>query len=316
MSYNWKVLLIPTLTRRVHWSGPGTVAVIHVGLHVEPFISTIQRSCDGNVWFIFVGDELHARATRDIEAGSEILVTLPRSFDYEERTMHLKTLWNKSCYCKLCVDGPIGPTGELRQRIFDTIINGSGDRNATDIKSILNEMQASGFGYGADLMHYVYAATLGASVDTRQTAEALKSALTLYYLVEPNMKPLLSEEFRVCTLYHLIELSQPCEENTGLDPIPLQLREVLRALHLHWTQAQLIRGEKMLGKDNSVIRQERLTFATRLRRAEQDFETGAKNYLFLSTETEEERLRLVVLLNGVLRWAGIPPLTEEQLLTI
>lgn len=58
---------------------------------------------------------------------------------------------------------PVGPTGELRRRIFDTAINGTKNGNITDIKIILDEMKTSGFTYGADLMHYVYYAALGAS---------------------------------------------------------------------------------------------------------------------------------------------------------
>lgn len=95
--------MIPTLTRRVQWSGPGIVSVLHIGTYLEPFASIIQRSCDGNAWFIFKGNELEVRATKDIEAGSEILTTVPRSHDYEERTKLLKDLWNKTCSCKLCL---------------------------------------------------------------------------------------------------------------------------------------------------------------------------------------------------------------------
>ena len=85
------------------------------------------------------------------------------------------------------------------------------------------------------------------------------------------------------------------------------------AAHMHWVYAQIIRAEKQFGADNRVVEFERLKFATRLRQLEQNFETD-KNYIFIAMDTAEEWQRLVVLLNALLGWAGIPTLTEEQLL--
>ena len=313
MAYTWKGLLAPFL-RRTKWSGPGMVHSMCIGTYVEPFANIIQRSCYGNVWIVFSGNHLCVRATRDIEAGSEILLTSPMYYDFQHRTTQINELWGTSCSCTLCRRGPLGPTGDLRQRIFDIAINDHSVKDIATVKQLIEDVHASGFTYSSDLMRHLYAAALVAYTGHMETANALKTALAMYYLIEPNTTPPSSEDLRIATLFHLIELSQPSPENTNISPIPLQLRELLRAAHMHWVYVQVIRAEKMFGADDKMIKYERMVFATRLRWLEQNFATDM-NYIFIAMDTPEERQRLVVLLNGVLRWAGILPLTEEQLLT-
>lgn len=263
--------------------------------------------------FMFQGNELCVRATKQIQAGSEIYITCPNYYDYEERTTLLKKLWNKSCDCQLCLQGPLGPSGALRQRVFDTVIYKKAPYKASEIELLIKDMHVAGFNHSADLMRYAYAAALTAYVQNMQTADALKTSLILYYLIEPRTVPKTSDEFRISTLCNLIELSRPCEENIGLSALPLQLREVLLALHMHWVYSQLVLSERYFGVEDRVIQVERVTFRARLHRLMQDFEIE-RDYIFISMDSEEDRQRLVILLNAVLRWAGIPPLTEGELL--
>jgi hypothetical protein len=85
---------------------------------------------------------------------------------------------------------------------------------------------------------------------------------------------------------------------------------------MHWMQMQILISKRCFGKEHHVVQVQKITFENHLRFLEVDFELRNKAYLFVSLEEPEERLRVMVLLNALLKWAELPALTEEQLLNI
>jgi hypothetical protein len=315
MHHTRRPISVPRRVKHIERIEPTLIISKDTGFYVEPFIHIIQQSCDGNARCAFSGNELHVRATKDIDAGSEITIRHPLAYDFVQRAQLLRDYWKISCTCSLCLIGPIGPTGALRQRIMELITLDRKGKAARlpDIISAIQDMDAAGFTYAADLRFHLHFSALHGYLASKQAADALKACLTIRYLVEPNMKPPVSTDNRLATLFYLICLANPAMLDPDIDTIPLQVREVLCALRMHWRRIHLRYAEECFGKYHPDVGIERRAFLTCLmgRKYGMNEDLG---YPFLAIDSQDDRLKLVVLLNAVLRWAGIPQMTEEQLL--
>jgi hypothetical protein len=85
---------------------------------VWSFISYINHSCISNVSRAFIGDMQIVRATRDLEAGSELLTAYKDVIPFEsygeaqQRLSH----WGFTCDCALCLDTKATPENVILRR--------------------------------------------------------------------------------------------------------------------------------------------------------------------------------------------------------
>lgn len=97
------------------------------------FISHINHSCISNVGRSFLGDMQIIRATRDIEAGADLLISyrpaLPFEF-YDDAKERLGG-WGFVCDCALCLDRKTTPKKVLLERklLSNEILPPMGSRN-------------------------------------------------------------------------------------------------------------------------------------------------------------------------------------------
>lgn len=73
---------------------------------VWTFVSHINHSCNCNAASSFIGDMQIIRATRDLDAGTELLVsyTGPGGLDSYDEVQELLGHWGFTCDCVLCLD--------------------------------------------------------------------------------------------------------------------------------------------------------------------------------------------------------------------
>lgn len=85
-----------------------------VATGVWTLISHINHSCINNAHHSFIGDMQIVRATRNIDAGSELLISYDDPVDYEtyDETQKRLSRWGFTCDCASCLDRKATPEPE------------------------------------------------------------------------------------------------------------------------------------------------------------------------------------------------------------
>jgi hypothetical protein len=99
------------------------------GLWILP--SFINHSCAANALRVFYGDVMMIRATQDLRAGEEIVISY-RGCDPERRKI-LKEKWGIECDCAWCKEEKTTPPGALQRR--DTLITNMPQKRQGHAKS-------------------------------------------------------------------------------------------------------------------------------------------------------------------------------------
>lgn len=251
---------VPLLKGGCKWYGPTHGTCFDVGYFVDPFVSKVRHSCVANAWCVFDGKELHVRALKDIAAGNEITFSYVSSqADYEDREWKLKYHWNIKCECSLCQKGLLGPTEKLREKVTKLVameIPKAGCR-ITQIERAIGDMKANGFDNGDQLMLSLHKTLLGAYMFKKQSGNALKTALKIYYLLEPITVPEIPLEARLMSLFNIIAHCYIPEDKLGLEPLPNDIRALIPAINLHLKQHLVDMTEKCFGADSKNAKFER-----------------------------------------------------------
>ena len=97
-------------------------ARMSVGYFLDPFVAILRHNCVPNCVVTFEGNQVRVRAIRDIRPGEELTLYFGQNIgrdrsDYNSRRAFLKSHLNIDCTCKLCTQGPIGPTGTLHAEV-------------------------------------------------------------------------------------------------------------------------------------------------------------------------------------------------------
>ncbi|PNY29022.1 Protein unc-45 [Tolypocladium capitatum] len=119
----------------------------HTTCGVWLLASRINHSCVGNCRRSFIGDMQIVRATRDLQAGTELFFCYwpPLPLDsYEEAQNHLSS-WGFRCGCELCMDRKATPSVALQRRKIlywdlKTILNGRRPTNVSKAQRLLQKL--------------------------------------------------------------------------------------------------------------------------------------------------------------------------------
>lgn len=103
-------------------SGDGTgvesIPDFSSAIGVWSFISHINHSCISNISLSFIGDMAIVRATRDLEAGAELLISCggPLPFESYDETQERLSHWGFACDCALCTERKATPNEMILKR--------------------------------------------------------------------------------------------------------------------------------------------------------------------------------------------------------
>jgi hypothetical protein len=296
-------------------SDPTLPAETAVGCCLEPFVALINHCCEANASWINEGPELRVRAERPIAANEEITFqySARNAADYTLRQKEFQEVWGFECNCTLCQKGDTGPTGPLRAAILpflEPLVFPSSPmlpQHIKDFETAIAAMKKAGFGYDAFGMRQLYFNVCKCYMVKQDWANALKTALTLYYAIDPAQTPALPASTHVNTLHCLMACVM---KGHGTDA---PLRPLMPALHYDLRRLLLKGLEKCYGKDSLVAIAEAADLVVTLKKHLNGF--GALPASVLGVEkSRTERALFTARMNSLMEWAGLPALTFEQLM--
>lgn len=292
---------------------PKRYSVVPGGIVLEPLAAMMNHSCSANARWYSNGKELRIRARTDVKAGDELTICYDPTEDYTLRRSHLRN-FDIDCTCPICQNGDTGPAGPFRRNIFKL----SHPRpelkipKLTGLANAIEAMKQGEYGYGIYPMRDLHQQTYLTHFRRGETAECLKVALKIYYVIEPTIVPPIYEDYRLCTLYTVVSLLNPSTAGTtDLEELPFTLKEIIPIIFIHLRSKIAMDTERCYGADSIVARFERQFFIDTLKRLQE----GANvNFKYVAADTDmEERARFVKNINDLLQWAGINARTERDL---
>lgn len=292
---------------------PKKYSVIPGGVVLEPLAAMMNHSCSANARWYSNGKELRIRARTDIKAGDELTICYDPTEDYTLRRRHLRN-FDIDCTCPICQNGDTGPTGPFRRNIFKL----SHPRpelkipRLTGLANAIEAMKQGKYGYGIYPMRDLHQQAYLTHLRRGETAECLKVALKIYYVIEPMIVPPIYEDYRLCTLYTIVSLlNAPPPGTTSIEELPPALQEIIPVVFIHLRAKIATDTERCYGADSIVAKFERQFFVDTLKISQE----GANgNFKYVAADSdEEERAKFVTSMNELLKWAGLDALTERDL---
>ncbi|KAH6680145.1 hypothetical protein B0J14DRAFT_577949 [Halenospora varia] len=314
MKSNLIPISVPLIFRTAN-NDPTLMVTWGIGKCLEPFAAMMSHSCAPNTYAVHEGSELRIRAARDIAAGEELTRSLRPDFaDFEDRQYWLDANFRFTCACELCKKGNIQPAEDLLEQMIKLIEIDllHVHRNLPEVEKGIADMRAAGFGWGTWPMRILHHHLIRAHNATGKPAESLKDLLRIRYLVEPAQDPLVTPEERVHTLYLLHALIDaavygPCNAR---NEFPKVVRNVGIKIMLHTRAILTGEVEQAFSKNSQVAGfQRNLMVSTKTcGHVQKEFQ----GTLVPLAESAEEREEFVKGMNVLLKWAGIPVLSESE----
>jgi hypothetical protein len=316
-------------------------AVFDAGVTLEPSTSKISHSCNPNSWLVFEGKELRLRALRDIGSSQELTVSLVEcpEFDHNKRRTILRLFYNIDCSCDLCAKGPIQISPSLRKKLttlgkYNSSLVGS--CRLSQVQEVMEGLQHEGIGWSFPPMPQLHHLLILFHYGIKDATECLKLCLKIRYLVEPAQFPPTPLAHKINTLYNLISYLKFTESGQAvcdLETLPENVKWPCRTVQFHLRRILARDTAICYGADSGIAQFERKLehscrnyFIARLptptskrRESKRDGMTIhlADFSTYINTPLEESafgRAKFVANMNYLLTWAGLPELTEKELI--
>lgn len=286
-----------------------------IGKCLEPFAAMMSHSCAPNTFAVHEAGELRIRAARDIAAGEELTRSLrPEFSDFEDRQYWLSANFRFTCACELCKKGNIQPSGDLLERMIKLV--GTDlmhvHCNLAGVEQGIADMRAAGFGWGTWPMRILHHHLIRAHNAMGKPAESLKDLLRIRYLVEPAQDPPTTPEERVHTLLslHAFINAAVYGPSKARSEFPKVVRNVGIKIMLHTRAILTGEVEQAFGKDSQIAGFQRNLMASTKTcgHIQNEFQSA----LVPLADSAKEREEFVQGMNILLKWAGIPVLSEAE----
>jgi len=181
-------------------------------------------------------------------------------------------------------------------------------------------MKKAGFGYGTRPMEVLHKHVMVGQLANTNTAEALQTCLKIYYLILPATYPKPSLYHRMITFFVLVSLLDIKLEDVtrinpdmkAMKPLLQKVMDLLPDIRFHLRAKLVSDTSKCFGEDSMVARLEKAGFEDRVAKSDL-FVPGLGSYVSLG-EIQVEKDRFLKGMNELMKWAGLPAQTLEQLL--
>lgn len=306
---------------------PDRDSITKFGAFLDPFVSKVRHSCVPNAWCVLNGKGIEVRATKDIDAGSELTFSYlpgrnPQKMDFEERTRMLKKQCGIICKCSLCNQGMLGPSGDIRKRMLKQLAQQTEDPlrfrfedYLAETERVIGEMEATGFGEPSHMMLPLYELAEHGYFITEQTIKAFQTTLKIYFLIQPSTTPPTPLHRRLITLFRIITHAMPPTEEYNIQALPAEIMVLANKVVLPLEELLGEGTARCFGKDSLIAKYESECVDFLMSVKEITFQTmGMTNFRQKRVFSDgEEKGKFVDSMNKLLAWADIPARTFEQM---
>ncbi|KUJ23260.1 uncharacterized protein LY89DRAFT_777046 [Mollisia scopiformis] len=300
---------------------PQVVATVDVARVVEPFVSIIHHTCNGNAYVTFNGNELQLRAARDIAAWEEITRSWIAGWTAGPRQPMINRLLGRNCSCSLC-----SSTQTLPQRLAgraSSLEEVGPDKlpgKLSEVQRTISDIEKDGFGHSLSV-RFLHKLAMIAFLMNGNEAEAFKHCIKIYYVVEPKIPPpeYISPQDRLSTLYRLCCFAAPMEiddPEVGTVEVPPKMMALMTGSWAHLRYKLVKEIEKCFGADSAVAMVEKSDFEDKTALIDDTNRIhgeGGFRYVPLA-ESQMAREKFVEQMNELLVWAGVGKLSADELL--
>lgn len=297
--------------------------MVFAGSYIDPFVSLMKDSCDGNTWIVFEGNELRCRALKNINANTELTISRIRPLhpNFEGRCLEMDIL-GINCECELCQNPSPEPEGDLKSRLSKyrpypdkrIVYNDmclTLDQLQEDIKSMTN----AGFGFATVPMLLLHKLAMDAYMVNSQMAEALKLALKIFFVVEPAQVPSILPPLHLFTWYQILNIVYYDAFRSGArQPLPNSIRLLLERheTHIHLRYKLVLETAKCFGENSAIFRHEKTRFESHYQILHLHLGVVPAAYIPLS-ESASNRIRFIGAMRKLLEWADVEGVSDEDL---
>ena len=292
---------------------PSVPLVTVGGFCLDPFAAIINHNCEPNSYWSSEGRQFYVRAVKTIPSGEEITFCYSgqRGNEVKRKREHLAS-WLFTCTCELCKKPPSGMQGPLRDGILalEEMFQFLHQPTAIQLQVIegcIAEMKKAGFGYGVYPMAQLHHHALKAYVGNGNTTEALRTALKLYYLIEPSQTPVPFGWEIINTMYSLINIINLSYE------VDCPLKGAMPIIYFHLRFKLVADCEKWFGKDSTIAIHEKKVWEDQVE--EMKLASGGPGWVPSALsfgKTKAQRQMFTTNMNKLLEWAGVPALKEKN----
>ena len=239
--------------------------------------------------------------------------TVDRSDD-EVRREQLHGWWNINCQCKLCADGPSGPTEPLRHNLR-TLVHIPADHHAVSV-GILNmaisDMKAGGWGYDTPPMWDLHRRLFSAYARQNDYRNVLKTAFAAYAVIAPLQPAAVYVEHANDMLGNIVQLIDPaCLKKCKLDGTAECMFETFYPMLL---DKYVMEVKKLYSRTSRIAWQAEWFLQRQLEiyRAKREKEGESGCYVLMERD-ENQKKAFLAGMNTMLKWADLPPTTMKKL---
>lgn len=310
----------PIIKGNTKWHSPFLGALLEYGTFVDPFVSSIRHSCTPNAWWVLDRTQINVLAFTDIAANEELTIayTAPAE-DTEDRARRLKHHWDIVCNCALCQNGNSNCSVErIRQGWLDIASQHPSNPKSTisGIEWAFETMHSLGFNdHGSPAMRIVASSAIYADLINKQTENALKSTLHMYFLIEPHTIPATAPLTHVNTLFNIIAHTCHKAEELQFPPLSADLFRLMSRLRLPLREILVDATARCFATHSYIANIEKLILAGTIEECEEAARKVGLNVPYQSPKhSENAKESFMKDMNSILAWAGVPDRTYSQLM--